>query len=85
MTDFDEIRRRIMAAGDLVSLDARAVQASVAVVSKAGPADLARPTPCGDWTLGQLLAHMTEQHDTFAAAAAGNGADLPARPAQPPT
>ena len=39
-------------------------------------ADLARPTPCGDWTLAELLAHMTAQHDGFAAAAAGHGADL---------
>jgi uncharacterized protein (TIGR03086 family) len=84
MTDFDEVRRRIMAVGGIVSLDARAVRASVAVASKAGPADLARPTPCGDWTLAQLLAHMTEQHDSFAGAAAGNGADLSARRARPP-
>ena len=75
MGDFSDISRLVMAAGGIVSLDARAVQASVTVVSKAGHADLARPTPCGDWTFGQLLAHMAVQHDGFAAAAAGNGAD----------
>jgi uncharacterized protein (TIGR03086 family) len=75
MSDLDELQRLVMAADGIVSLDARAVQASMAVVSKARPADLARPTPCGDWTLGQLLAHMTVQHEGFAAAAAGNGAD----------
>jgi hypothetical protein len=64
MSDFSEIGRLVMAAGGIVSLDARAVQASVTVVSTAGPADLARPTPCGDWTLGQLLAHMAVQHNT---------------------
>jgi uncharacterized protein (TIGR03086 family) len=62
--------------GDIVGLDARAVRASVQVVSRASPVDLARPTPCAGWTLGHLLAHMTVQHNGFAAAAAGDGADL---------
>jgi uncharacterized protein (TIGR03086 family) len=62
--------------GDIVGLDARAVRASVQVVSRASPADLARDTPCAGWTLGHLLAHMTVQHNGFAAAAAGDGADL---------
>ena len=60
----------------IVGLDARAVRASVQIVSQASAADLARPTPCSDWTLGELLAHMTAQHNGFAAAAAGDGADL---------
>jgi hypothetical protein len=51
-----------LAAG-IVRLDARAVRASVRVVALVGAADLGRPTPCGDWTLGELLAHMTAQHD----------------------
>jgi uncharacterized protein (TIGR03086 family) len=61
---------------DIVALDARVVRATVDVVSQVGPADLARPTPCADWTLGELLAHMTAQHDGWAAAAAGDGGDL---------
>jgi uncharacterized protein (TIGR03086 family) len=61
---------------DIVGLDARAVRASVQVVSRAGSADLARPTPCAGWTLGHLLAHMTVQHNGFAAAAAGDGANF---------
>jgi uncharacterized protein (TIGR03086 family) len=61
---------------DIVTLDARVVRATVDVVSQVGPADLARPTPCADWTLGELLAHMTAQHDGWAAAAAGDGGDL---------
>jgi uncharacterized protein (TIGR03086 family) len=65
-----------MPAEDIVGLDARAVRASVQVVSQVSTADLARPTPCADWTLAGLLAHMTAQHNGFAAAAAGNGADL---------
>jgi uncharacterized protein (TIGR03086 family) len=61
---------------DIVRLDASAVRASVQVVSRARAADLARPTPCAAWTLAGLLAHMTAQHNGFAAAAAGDGADL---------
>jgi uncharacterized protein (TIGR03086 family) len=61
---------------EIVGLDARAVRASVQVVSQASVADLAQPTPCADWTLAELLAHMTAQHNGFAAAAAGDGGDL---------
>ncbi len=61
---------------DIVQLDARAVRASVQLMSHASAADLTRPTPCADWTLADLLAHMTAQHNGFAAAAAGDGADL---------
>jgi len=84
MADFEEIGRPVAAVGGIVSLDARAVRASVAVVAEAGPADLERPTPCGDWTLGQLLAHMAGQHDGFAAAADGRGADLAVWRPRPP-
>jgi uncharacterized protein (TIGR03086 family) len=58
---------------DIRELDARAVRASVAVVSRVTAADLGRPTPCTEWTVADLLAHMTVQHYGFAAAAAGNG------------
>ena len=58
---------------DIVALDAQAVRASVELVARAHPADLARPTPCADWTLHGLIAHMAAQHYGFAAAAAGDG------------
>jgi uncharacterized protein (TIGR03086 family) len=61
---------------DIVDLDARAVRGTVGLVAGIGPADLARPTPCDRWTLAELLAHMTAQHDGFAAAAAGEGGHL---------
>src|SRR5271166_4645493 len=51
---------------DIVALDARVVRATVSVVSQVGPADLTLPTPCADWTLAELLAHMTAQHDGWA-------------------
>jgi uncharacterized protein (TIGR03086 family) len=61
---------------DIRELDRRAVLASAAAVSKASIEDLDRATPCIDWTLGDLLDHMTVQHYGFAAAARGHGADL---------
>lgn len=64
--EWDEVRR----------WDARAVAASVEIVSHVTSRDLQRATPCVQWTLGELLAHMTVQHRGFAAAAAGDGPDL---------
>jgi uncharacterized protein (TIGR03086 family) len=58
---------------DIVSLDAQAVRASVDLVSQLTAQDLARPTPCADWTLHGLLRHMIAQHHGFAAASAGHG------------
>jgi uncharacterized protein (TIGR03086 family) len=60
---------------DFVALDRRVVELSVQIVSQAQPADLTRPTPCADWTLRDLLEHMTTQHYGFAAASRGDGAD----------
>ena len=65
---------------DVVTLDAEAVHASMGLVACAAPADLARPTPCADWTLHGLIAHMTAQHYGFAAAAAGDGEPARWRP-----
>ena len=58
---------------DVVALDALAVRASVELVERARPADMARPTPCADWTLHGLVSHMAAQHYGFAAAAGGDG------------
>ncbi len=59
---------------DLRAVHERAIRASVAVVQRLEPADLSRPTPCTEWDLADLLAHMTAQHHGFAAAAGGHGA-----------
>ncbi|MCO1578051.1 TIGR03086 family metal-binding protein [Crossiella sp. SN42] len=64
-----------MLTNELLTLHRRAVLDSVAAVERVESADLKRPTPCADWTLAELLAHMTVQHHGFAAAAEGNGAD----------
>src|SRR5947209_19154756 len=61
---------------NIVTHNANAVRASIAVVDRVQAADLGRPTPCSDWNLMDLLIHMTAQHRGFAASAAGNGADL---------
>jgi hypothetical protein len=42
----------------LIDVHRRAVLASVEIVSRAGPADLGRDTPCAGWQLRDLLAHM---------------------------
>lgn len=60
---------------ELLSCDDRAVRASMAVVDRITRPDLSLPTPCTEWDLGALLAHMTVQHRGFAAAAAGHGGD----------
>lgn len=52
-----------------------AVMATIDVVQRVGTSDLERPTPCSDWNLLELLAHMTAQHRGFAAAAHGAGGD----------
>lgn len=64
---------------ELVELDAVAVRASVELVERISPADLARPTPCAAWTLYGLLAHMATQHYGFAAASAGDDGLAPWR------
>lgn len=58
---------------DIVALDAQAVGASMDLVAQLTTRDLARPTPCADWTLHGLLRHMIAQHHGFAAAAGGDG------------
>ncbi|HVX44316.1 MAG TPA: TIGR03086 family metal-binding protein [Mycobacteriales bacterium] len=57
----------------VTELDRRAVRQSIELVQKADA--LERPTPCAEWNLRQLLAHMSVQHRGFAAAAAGHGGD----------
>jgi uncharacterized protein (TIGR03086 family) len=61
---------------ELVRLDAVAVRATAAMAVTVAESDLGRATPCAEWTLADLLAHMTVQHEGFAAAARGDGADL---------
>jgi uncharacterized protein (TIGR03086 family) len=58
------------------ALNAVAVRHSVELVRAATAQDWSRPTPCSEWALSDLVAHMTAQHHGFAAAAGGDGGDL---------
>ncbi|MDP9168925.1 MAG: TIGR03086 family metal-binding protein [Actinomycetota bacterium] len=49
-----------------------AILASIGVVDQVRTEHLNLPTPCGDWPLAELLAHMTAQHLGFASAARGS-------------
>lgn len=60
---------------DLRPFHRTAVLRSIEAVDAVRISDLNRPTPCAEWTLADLLAHMTVQHHGFAAAARGHGAD----------
>jgi uncharacterized protein (TIGR03086 family) len=55
----------------VVDLDRAAVLATVELLRPATTEDWSRPTPCGDWDLAELVAHMTVQHNGFAAATSG--------------
>ncbi len=50
----------------------RALDYARAALDTITPADLDRPTPCTDWTLAGLLAHMDDALDAFAEAAIGS-------------
>jgi hypothetical protein len=56
---------------DIRVLDQRALKITEAIVSRVDVGLLDRPSPCAEWTLGQLLAHMVGQNYGFAAAARG--------------
>src|SRR5258705_12674358 len=61
----------IVAALDPVALDAAVLADIDPILARVRPGDLDRPTPCGDWNLGDLLRHMVGHHRGFAAAAQG--------------
>ena len=53
---------------DLRPLHTAALADADSLVRRVGDGDLDRPTPCAEWSLGTLLAHMVGQHLGFAAA-----------------
>ncbi|MFC5180861.1 TIGR03086 family metal-binding protein [Actinomadura harenae] len=63
---------------DFRDLDRRALAFFASLTTTIKPADLARPTPCPDWTLHGLLRHQVGQDEGFAAAARGEGDALAA-------
>jgi uncharacterized protein (TIGR03086 family) len=61
---------------DIQDLDRRAVRTSVALVRQVTTDRLGLRTPCADWDLRALLAHMTVQHIGFARAVAGERTEV---------
>jgi uncharacterized protein (TIGR03086 family) len=61
---------------DIRAFDQRALKTTQSIVSHVAVDQLEAPTPCGEWTLGELLAHMVTQNYGFAAAARGESRDL---------
>lgn len=61
---------------NILDLNRRATLRCVDLVASVLADDLQRPTPCAEWNLADLLAHMTVQHRGFAAAASGDGEDF---------
>jgi uncharacterized protein (TIGR03086 family) len=49
-------------------LHRQAIDDATAVIAQVGPDDLAKPTPCAGWDLGELLTHMIGQNHGFAQA-----------------
>ncbi|WP_344168205.1 TIGR03086 family metal-binding protein [Kribbella lupini] len=49
------------------ALDEAAAAMCLAVVAQVRPDQLTLPTPCSDWTLGELLAHQVAENRGFAA------------------
>lgn len=60
---------------DIVAQDARALALAERSVTQVTAADLEVPTPCAEWTLRELLVHMTGNNNGFADAAEGKPAD----------
>jgi uncharacterized protein (TIGR03086 family) len=56
---------------DILDLDRRALAAAGEAVAAVTADQLGGPTPCLDWTLRDLLAHMVAHNHGFAAAARG--------------
>jgi uncharacterized protein (TIGR03086 family) len=61
---------------DLRGYHREAIEVASALVGGVRADGLGAPTPCGDWDLRQLLAHMTGQNQGFAAAARGELEDM---------
>ncbi|MER5437886.1 TIGR03086 family metal-binding protein [Streptomyces sp. NPDC002790] len=70
MTNFVELDR-------IAALETLRLVRGAAAAADDGKETWGRPTPCADWTLLDLLGHMTAQNHGFAAAARGEGG-LPA-------
>jgi len=53
---------------DPLAVHAGALDHTAAIVARVRPDQLGQPTPCADWDVGQLVAHLAEANLMFAAA-----------------
>jgi uncharacterized protein (TIGR03086 family) len=63
-----------MTPADLIALHRTAIDAATAYIGRVRPDDLPRPTPCAEWDLRALLAHMVGQNRGFTVAVRGGNA-----------
>ena len=56
---------------DMVDTVERVLNEAHGLIASASPADLARPTPCADWTVGGLVEHMISVVTNFGTAFRG--------------
>jgi uncharacterized protein (TIGR03086 family) len=63
---------------DIRELDRRAMVVTAELIRGIRPAQLRSPTPCGEWLLADLLAHIVGQYHGFAEAASGQPTALDA-------
>jgi uncharacterized protein (TIGR03086 family) len=54
------------------------------VLARVQPDDLDRPTPCTEWSVGQLIDHLVRDVSNFAATMRGEDADWSTPPGSPP-
>lgn len=69
---------------DIVTTLERSANATATVARGVRPDQLDNPTPCGDWTVEQLMNHLIGTMEYFAARGAGK-ASGPPKPAPPST
>jgi uncharacterized protein (TIGR03086 family) len=60
---------------DILAMDDRALKWAEQMVARVTEDQLDAPTPCADWTLRELLTHMTGNNNGFADSAEGHPTD----------
>lgn len=56
---------------NLLALSRSALAGAAVPVAAVSSSDLSRPTPCGDWSLSELIGHMVAHNQGWAASASG--------------
>jgi uncharacterized protein (TIGR03083 family) len=72
------------ASADSVRVLSVALDQAGGVLARVQPDDLDLPTPCTDWSVGQLVDHLVRDVSNFAATMRGEHADWSTAPGSPP-